>query len=158
MSTTTLYMGSEESRLRRVQYERMWEELVILRATYPINFDRYFRATEAYVMQNLGIVRKESRHTTQEGLIEVCIVDDGEKCSVCFEDIKIGDVAKAIKGCSHTFCARCITEWLTRKPTCPLCRFNTDPNGDQIEEGFKIEFYHFIVNFAGLIGIPSYRI
>lgn len=24
--------------------------------------------------------------------------------------------------CDHTFCEACITEWLEREPTCPMCR------------------------------------
>lgn len=46
---------------------------------------------------------------------------DDEFCPICLDSIQNTkkDVRKTI--CNHTFCSSCITEWLTKKPICPLC-------------------------------------
>ncbi|KAM7268870.1 hypothetical protein ACFE04_011036 [Oxalis oulophora] len=44
------------------------------------------------------------------------------KCSVCFEDFLTGTEATSMP-CSHTFHSDCITHWLHKNNSCPLCRF-----------------------------------
>ncbi|KAM7277735.1 hypothetical protein ACFE04_004869 [Oxalis oulophora] len=43
------------------------------------------------------------------------------QCSVCFEDLLIGSEATSMP-CSHTFHSDCITQWLHKNNSCPLCR------------------------------------
>lgn len=33
--------------------------------------------------------------------------------------------------CNHVFCEECISEWLERDKTCPMCRCNIQPPGLQ---------------------------
>lgn len=42
------------------------------------------------------------------------------KCPICLEKIK--DDIK-ITFCNHYYHSKCITEWLDKNSTCPLCRF-----------------------------------
>lgn len=43
------------------------------------------------------------------------------KCMVCMEPFIAGDVLRALP-CLHRYHQRCIDEWLTRSPECPICK------------------------------------
>lgn len=48
---------------------------------------------------------------------------DDKVCSVCLEEFSHGVKITPLP-CSHTFHSRCITSWLKRTASCPLCRFD----------------------------------
>ncbi|KAI3862915.1 hypothetical protein MKW98_011954 [Papaver atlanticum] len=52
---------------------------------------------------------------------KIIVLDDGEVCSVCLQDMNVDDHAAVLK-CSHVFHEKCVEEWAERKPSCPLCR------------------------------------
>lgn len=43
-------------------------------------------------------------------------------CSVCLQDIQIGETVRSLPFCQHMFHLRCIDSWLVRNGSCPLCR------------------------------------
>ena len=43
-------------------------------------------------------------------------------CSICQDDFKDGERARAISKCQHHFHINCIDKWLVKKGSCPLCR------------------------------------
>ncbi|XP_020581708.1 NEP1-interacting protein 1-like [Phalaenopsis equestris] len=43
-------------------------------------------------------------------------------CSVCLQDIKVGETARRLPYCQHMFHLSCIDSWLVRNGSCPLCR------------------------------------
>lgn len=43
------------------------------------------------------------------------------ECDICLEKMAV-DKFGLLNNCSHHFCASCITEWLRKSPTCPICR------------------------------------
>ena len=47
------------------------------------------------------------------------IINNIDRCSICFENM-LNDIYRL--DCAHRFHKQCVTEWLTRKQTCPLCR------------------------------------
>ncbi|QCD95619.1 E3 ubiquitin-protein ligase [Vigna unguiculata] len=49
-----------------------------------------------------------------------------ERCSICFEDFDVG----VRMPCLHMFHKNCISEWLQRGNSCPLCRFQLPTQRD----------------------------
>lgn len=43
-------------------------------------------------------------------------------CSVCLQDVQVGDTARSLPYCQHVFHLPCIDSWLFRHGSCPLCR------------------------------------
>ncbi|KAF6167312.1 hypothetical protein GIB67_043173 [Kingdonia uniflora] len=120
----------------RARCQTLWDDfLPSLRATYQDDFDQYLRTSaETHAMEQIYIASMEAINKLREqrrnqGLVEIRILDEGEKCSICYEEYEIGDVAKTVKGCSHMFCAMCISNWVTIKRTCPMCRYDMSDNG-----------------------------
>ena len=46
--------------------------------------------------------------------------DTDEMCPICHDAIKAED--RVSLGCQHDYHRRCITAWLSRKESCPMCR------------------------------------
>lgn len=53
------------------------------------------------------------------------------QCSVCLEDLEIGDEAKEIP-CKHKFHCGCIIPWLELHSSCPVCRFQMPSDDSKI--------------------------
>ncbi|CAK7325719.1 unnamed protein product [Dovyalis caffra] len=48
--------------------------------------------------------------------------DDGLTCSVCLEQVIMGEVIRTLP-CLHQFHANCIDPWLRQQGTCPVCKY-----------------------------------
>ena len=72
---------------------------------------------------------------------------NADVCSICLEDIKVGDVVTPLK-CKHSFHCACICKWLSSRVRqgfagcCPNCNhqvcspiFETDPTSDSVNSG-----------------------
>ena len=46
---------------------------------------------------------------------------DDSECSICLETFDSSKRSVTITECHHTFDSDCLAEWLTHKPSCPLC-------------------------------------
>jgi hypothetical protein len=72
--------------------------------------------------------------------LEIATVARELFCSVCREDLKLGDEAVMLP-CEHTFCFDCIHPWLEKQNTCPDCRYelpldDTRASGGDMQELF----------------------
>ena len=57
------------------------------------------------------------------------------ECCICLDDNNEGDLAIRLPNCSHIFHKKCILDWLQRKCTCPVCRYEypTDDAAFELE-------------------------
>lgn len=46
---------------------------------------------------------------------------ENHTCSICLQSVKAGTYASALQ-CGHIFHKRCITRWITKGQSCPMCR------------------------------------
>jgi hypothetical protein len=53
---------------------------------------------------------------------EEAVEEGSEKCGVCLDSLARPGLSVADTACGHTFCAGCISAWLERSKSCPLCR------------------------------------
>jgi hypothetical protein len=59
-------------------------------------------------------------------------VNDKE-CPICAEEFEMDCIVINLPNCGHVFHSHCVVEWLNRKCTCPVCRFEHPTN----ENGFE---------------------
>jgi len=55
-------------------------------------------------------------------ILEVFRETQMKQCSVCYTNIKFGDIVRKLK-CNHIFHQECVDKWLEEKLSCPLCRY-----------------------------------
>ena len=48
-------------------------------------------------------------------------IHDSPECSICLEPYNVGETLTQLN-CNHIYHLQCISDWLQRKPNCPLCR------------------------------------
>lgn len=53
--------------------------------------------------------------------------EDGcnKECSICFQEFNVGDTVSRLP-CGHLYHGCCISEWLNKKCTCPICRWELE--------------------------------
>lgn len=66
-------------------------------------------------------------------------LEDGcnKECSICFLDFNVNDKVSRLQ-CGHFFHTECVNEWLQKKCTCPICRWELETE-DEIFEIDRIE-------------------
>ena len=84
------------------------------------------RSANETIFVNEDIKRKRIvRLTTELASIEtkICLIKqrihNSEMCTICLEQPQVKTITKC---CNNSFCLQCLTEWLRKKPACPLCK------------------------------------
>jgi hypothetical protein len=84
-------------------------------------------------------------------------VTDGRQCSICFEPMAENCVNLP---CEHAFHEHCITRWLHRHSTCPMCRTSVTEEEDYedstADDSTGINFVHRI-QLQTILTPPSQR-
>ena len=78
--------------------------------------------TKSATLKKPSAAKRESRAAPQAQEDELAAVTALEQCSVCCMDMEPDDSELQVLGCSHCFHQPCISPWLKRSQTCPLCR------------------------------------
>ena len=72
-------------------------------------------------------------------------------CSICLDEIKI---LSTISECQHNFCFECLSQWVEKSSSCPLCRkeftkfsFIDEKNNKKIKEVVPKQFEDFEYEF-----------
>ncbi|KRT79071.1 zinc finger protein [Oryctes borbonicus] len=73
-----------------------------------------------------------SRKVVNE-LPEETIDVEGKQCPVCLEMHEIGEIVKKLP-CKHRFHSACITSWLEKTNSCPICRYELPTDDEEYEE------------------------
>ncbi|CAD7953059.1 unnamed protein product [Amoebophrya sp. A25] len=63
-------------------------------------------------------------------------VDENAFCIICFEDQKLSSTATKLP-CGHLFCKSCISNWLAKQCTCPVCRYELETTDAAFEKKRK---------------------
>jgi hypothetical protein len=78
------------------------------------------------VIHNLPCIQ-----VSEEDLQDEC----NRECCICFYEHKVGDLQVARLPCGHLFHQACITDWLAKKCTCPICRYELPSDNALFERG-----------------------
>lgn len=54
---------------------------------------------------------------------QISTINEQDRCSICLESYDVNDATliRKITKCSHSFHDNCISQWLLKKKTCPMC-------------------------------------
>ena len=78
---------------------------------------------------------KHEKHENEEDIFENEVEEEEDcSCSVCRENLEIGDELICLPVCSHTFHADCLKKWLSLQSWCPVCRSEVNQEQDQEQE------------------------
>lgn len=109
-------------------------------AAFKLGISRFLLIDEPMFSEQSEIVQEE---TTQRDPIvdmfnfnqeESGISQDDARCAICIEDYQENEVLCKLPECQHHFHEKCLNEWVSRRPLCPLCKATIPCKGD-VEEG-----------------------
>jgi hypothetical protein len=86
--------------------------------------------TNANVFDNLNLLTQEEiENATEEIFYEEIENPTIERCPISYIEFESNSNVTQIKHCKHIFDTNCLNEWLMRKNTCPVCRYDLKTYG-----------------------------
>ncbi|KAF6158561.1 hypothetical protein GIB67_040075 [Kingdonia uniflora] len=97
---------------------------------YPLEYEYYLKEYQGYYQNHYWVLLRESRKLDILLYVSSEIGNgNGDTCTICLKKMKTEDETSSLKECSHIYHVDCISTWLMRKPTCPMCRSNAFTSG-----------------------------
>jgi hypothetical protein len=78
-------------------------------------------------LDRLGEVKGIKNINKISDIIKALDINNDIMCAICQEDINKSDKIRRLK-CSHLYCDPCISKWMSKNTTCPLCKTEFDKN------------------------------
>lgn len=92
----------------------------------PVICERALRSRDLHATSNRSTVSTKPDYIDSD-----C---NAQRCAICLDAFEIGENASWAKNtmyCNHAFHTSCIKHWLSRKRTCPVCRYGIILRQDQ---------------------------
>ena len=109
---------TKEENIVLIQIQKYVKELenydVRIAATNELHFD----TEEQKQCELTRLKNKKNEYQTRINGIKERI-QDTNTCAICYDDISRKTIAQC---CSNSFCFLCINIWLSKRPTCPMCK------------------------------------
>ena len=84
--------------------------------------NRTTRDTDLHVsINNQDIINNRLINKIKKNIISVSDIDENSSCSICLEEFN-STTEILFLDCKHIYHSPCILEWITKDPSCPLCR------------------------------------
>lgn len=84
--------------------------------------NRTTRDTDLHVsINNQDIINNRLINKIKKNIISVSDIDENSSCSICLDDFN-STTEILFLDCKHIYHSPCILEWITKDPSCPLCR------------------------------------
>ncbi|KAL9231379.1 hypothetical protein vseg_006615 [Gypsophila vaccaria] len=93
-------------------------------------FDRLLDQLSQIEITGVGTAASK---TAIESMPTVLIVETESYCAVCKEAFAVGENAREMP-CQHVYHEDCIVPWLNLRNSCPVCRFEVDPDRVSVPE------------------------
>jgi hypothetical protein len=73
------------------------------------------------LINNQNLINSRLISKIKKNIISVSEIDGNSSCSICLDDFN-STTEILFLDCKHIYHAPCILEWITKDPSCPLCR------------------------------------
>ncbi|CAO2826811.1 unnamed protein product [Amaranthus hypochondriacus] len=69
-----------------------------------------------------GLSRDSLKELPCHVILDINNAIDNVCCTICLQDLELGDTARCLPHCGHTFHQNCVDKWLVTRGSCPVCR------------------------------------
>ncbi|KAL1373268.1 hypothetical protein AAHE18_01G262200 [Arachis hypogaea] len=96
---------------------------------YNLQFEQVAHGNRGYdeihdvnnVVASRGMTKDSLNKLPQHVILKDMKAED-TCCAICLQDIVVGETARSLPRCRHTFHLTCVDRWLVKNHSCPVCR------------------------------------